>query len=310
MAVCQVCQHNNPAGAEYCEDCGAALTSPVVASAGASPSGASSPSSTGGTASDGPSGGTGSSSPAPAGTPSGASSAGTVSPGASSARAPSPDELGEAGASVGTTLSGAGDVGVASGNVEAASPNAHPAPAGGASATGGATSPAGAAATGAAASAATSQAGAAPSTGAGSTGTGASSASASPASAGGAASGSEAPSGAQQARLVALRYGAPTGQEIPLLGQRLVVGRFDPETGPVDIDLSEGGEAVHVSRQHGELFREANGGWSVRDLGSTNGVFVKGSGDASFGPRITAPRPLADGDEVTFGNARFVFRSA
>ncbi|MDP8923610.1 MAG: FHA domain-containing protein [Chloroflexota bacterium] len=117
------------------------------------------------------------------------------------------------------------------------------------------------------------------------------------------------PSGTQQARLVAIRYGAPTGQEIPLLGERLVVGRFDPETGPVDIDLSEIGEAVHVSRQHGELFREADGRWMVRDLGSTNGIFVKGSGDTSFGPRITAPRPLANGDEVTFGNARFVFRT-
>ncbi len=47
----------------------------------------------------------------------------------------------------------------------------------------------------------------------------------------------------------------------------------------------------------------------VRDLGSTNGVFVKGTSDASFGPRITAPKALASGDEVTFGNARFVFKT-
>ena len=47
----------------------------------------------------------------------------------------------------------------------------------------------------------------------------------------------------------------------------------------------------------------------VRDLGSTNGVFVK-SGDAgSFGPRITAPRALSDGDEIAFGNVRFVFKT-
>jgi pSer/pThr/pTyr-binding forkhead associated (FHA) protein len=105
-----------------------------------------------------------------------------------------------------------------------------------------------------------------------------------------------------------MRYGAPTGDEIPLFGQRLVVGRFDPETGPVDIDLSESAESGHISRQHGELSREPDGSWTVRDLGSTNGVFVK-SADASFGPRITAPRSLKDGDEVAFGNARFIFKS-
>ena len=36
--------------------------------------------------------------------------------------------------------------------------------------------------------------------------------------------------------------------------------------------------------------------------------FVK-SGDGSFGPRISAPRPLKDGDELAFGNARFIFKS-
>ena len=113
-----------------------------------------------------------------------------------------------------------------------------------------------------------------------------------------------------QARLLAVRYGAPTGDEIPLIGQRLVVGRFDPETGPVDIDLSESAESGHISRQHGELYREGDGSWMVRDLGSTNGVFVKSGDAASFGPRITAPRPLQDGDEVAFGNARFIFKTS
>ena len=117
-----------------------------------------------------------------------------------------------------------------------------------------------------------------------------------------------APAG--QPRLVVKRYGALTGEEIPLLGERLVVGRFDPETGPVDIDLSSTPETQHISRQHGELYREAGGQWFVRDLGSTNGVFVKGASDASFGQRIAEPRPVGDGDELAFGNARFVFRTA
>jgi pSer/pThr/pTyr-binding forkhead associated (FHA) protein len=107
-----------------------------------------------------------------------------------------------------------------------------------------------------------------------------------------------------------VRYGAPTGDEVPLVGRRLVVGRFDPETGPVDVDLSESAEAGHISRQHGELYREGDGPWMVRDLGSTNGVFVKSGDVASFGPRITAPRALNDGDEVAFGNARFIFKTS
>ena len=86
-------------------------------------------------------------------------------------------------------------------------------------------------------------------------------------------------------------------------------GPLDPETGPVDIDLSSAPEAEHVSRQHGDLYREADGRWFVRDLGSTNGVFVKGQGTTAFGPRISAPHPLDNGDEVAFGNARFVFRA-
>ena len=127
------------------------------------------------------------------------------------------------------------------------------------------------------------------------------------AGAAGATSGA-APAGGRP-RLEPKRYGALTGDEVPLLGERLVVGRFDPETGPVDIDLTAAPEAEHISRQHGELYREADGRWLVRDLGSANGIFVKGASDAAFGPRLAAPRELADGDEVAFGNARFVFRN-
>jgi len=110
-------------------------------------------------------------------------------------------------------------------------------------------------------------------------------------------------------RLLVKRHGALTGEEVPLLAERLVVGRFDPETGPVDLDLSGSPEAQHISRQHAELYREADGRWFVRDLGSTNGVFVRDGSGAAFEPRITAPRALSHGDELAFGNARFVFQS-
>jgi hypothetical protein len=229
MTICQVCQKENPAGAEYCEDCGAALS--VAAPA-----------------------------PVGAGVSSGAAgvSEAVTSAAPSSAQAPViPDVQTEPPSS--PSSSSAAAPGAPSTPPMSGTPAAPPAP----------------------------QAPETP----------------------GAPSVPEVGAEAQ-ARLLAVRYGAPTGDEIPLFGQRLVVGRFDPETGPVDIDLSEGAEAGHISRQHGELYREADGSWSVRDLGSTNGVFVKSGEDASFGPRITAPKPLKDGDEVAFGNARFIFRSA
>ena len=88
-----------------------------------------------------------------------------------------------------------------------------------------------------------------------------------------------------------------------------MVGRFDPETGPVDIDLSQMPESPQISRHHAELYREIDGSWQVRDLGSSNGVFVKSAGSATFGPRLTAPQALTSGDEIAFGNARFLFRT-
>jgi pSer/pThr/pTyr-binding forkhead associated (FHA) protein len=130
-----------------------------------------------------------------------------------------------------------------------------------------------------------------------------------PTSAGAAPSVGPSPTAAGQARLQTKRYGALTGEEIPLLGERVVIGRFDPETGPVDIDLSSIPETQHISRQHGEMYREADGRWFIRDLGSTNGIFVKHSTDTSFGQRITQPQAIGNGDELAFGNARFVFRT-
>jgi hypothetical protein len=116
--------------------------------------------------------------------------------------------------------------------------------------------------------------------------------------------------GQSHPRLVMKRFGAVTEEEFPLMADRLAVGRFDPETGPVDIDLSEAAGAEHISRHHGELYRESDGRWFVRDLGSTNGVFVKPVGESAFGPRITEPRPLSNDDELAFGNVRFIFKAA
>jgi pSer/pThr/pTyr-binding forkhead associated (FHA) protein len=90
------------------------------------------------------------------------------------------------------------------------------------------------------------------------------------------------------------------------MGDRVTIGRFDPESGPIDIDMGRLPEAAYVSRHHAELWRDASGQWMVKDLGSRNGTFVR-SGDAQF-QRTTGDHPLKDGDELALGNARFEFR--
>ena len=108
------------------------------------------------------------------------------------------------------------------------------------------------------------------------------------------------------ARLGVRKFGAPTGDFIPLQGERLVVGRFDASSGPVDIDLAALGGAEHISRRHAELSQQG-GRWTVTDLGSTNGVFIKRAGQGAFSPRLQEPTPLSDGDEVAFGNLVLTF---
>lgn len=108
------------------------------------------------------------------------------------------------------------------------------------------------------------------------------------------------------ARLVIKQFGAPTANSIPLQSQRLVVGRFDASSGPVDIDVSSLAGAEHISRRHAELFWQ--NGWHVRDLGSTNGVFVKRAQDSAYLPRISDIVALYSGDEVAFGNMQLIFQ--
>ncbi len=112
--------------------------------------------------------------------------------------------------------------------------------------------------------------------------------------------------GIKSARLVPRDYGASTTETFPLVGDRVSVGRFDSSTGPVDIDLSGMKGEAHISRRHAEFALE-NGKWVIRDLGSTNGVYLKRVGQSAYGPRITQPENLNDGDEVAFGNTKFLY---
>jgi FHA domain/zinc-ribbon domain len=100
--------------------------------------------------------------------------------------------------------------------------------------------------------------------------------------------------------------GAATGESFTLNSDQMVVGRFDPSAGPVDIDLAGHPGENYISRRHAELYVQ-NDVWFVRDLGSTNGVYVKKAGQGQYSPRLTEPAALGDGDEVAFGNVKFVF---
>jgi pSer/pThr/pTyr-binding forkhead associated (FHA) protein len=98
-----------------------------------------------------------------------------------------------------------------------------------------------------------------------------------------------------------------TQDTFPLTPGVTILGRFDPETGPVDVDLSLLPEAVYVSRHHAEVRCDA-GQWTIKDLGSGNGTFVRAAGEGQF-QKVTGDQPLKDGDEIALGNARFEFRT-
>jgi pSer/pThr/pTyr-binding forkhead associated (FHA) protein len=87
----------------------------------------------------------------------------------------------------------------------------------------------------------------------------------------------------------------PTGTELlPLESGRLSIGR--EETNDVAIPADERASRLHA------LVEILPAGWSVRDLGSTNGTFVNGE-------RIVSDRALRAGDEIKVGDTRLVFRA-
>ena len=108
------------------------------------------------------------------------------------------------------------------------------------------------------------------------------------------------------ARLIAKQPNAPI-PEFPLENNALI-GIFDPDMGPVDIDLEDFAGNETVSRHHAEIYQDA-GVWKVKDLGSTNGVFIKPMGQTRFSARITTPESLNPGDELAIAKIRFVFQS-
>jgi pSer/pThr/pTyr-binding forkhead associated (FHA) protein len=104
-------------------------------------------------------------------------------------------------------------------------------------------------------------------------------------------------------KLVLKRSGAETDVEFPV-NPPTTIGRFDPGVGPIDIDLgSLTPEGSYVSRKHARIVCE-DGKFVIKDLGSSNGTFVLRD---DF-ERVEEAE-LNDGQEIAFGNARFVFHT-
>jgi pSer/pThr/pTyr-binding forkhead associated (FHA) protein len=66
-------------------------------------------------------------------------------------------------------------------------------------------------------------------------------------------------------------------------------------SGECDVVLEDAG----ISRRHAEI-RGAEGGWTITDLGSTNGVLLNGS-------QVRGTQPLNAGDQLELGSTRIVF---
>ncbi|CAB4914282.1 unannotated protein [freshwater metagenome] len=88
---------------------------------------------------------------------------------------------------------------------------------------------------------------------------------------------------------------AVLGRNFPLTTQGAVIGR----SADCDIVIDD----ANVSRHHAQLAYDLRDGWTIDDLGSTNGVLVNGA-------RITGPAPLRPGDRLDIGTVPAQFESA
>jgi FHA domain-containing protein len=101
-----------------------------------------------------------------------------------------------------------------------------------------------------------------------------------------------APLEASRARRAARTLVVVEGRRVLIGAQGAVLGRAHE----CDVQIA----STDVSRRHAEI-RPVEGGWSIRDLGSTNGVRVNGR-------PVHGPEPLAPGDLIELGTVSAVFK--
>ena len=113
--------------------------------------------------------------------------------------------------------------------------------------------------------------------------------------------------GNSRARLLSLKANSPRIEFI-LDGSQAIVGRSDSVPGSVQVNLENFPQSETVSRKHGIVYREGIN-WKVKDLGATNGIFIKSFGQTRFSRKITVPEKLNSGDEIAFGRVRLLFQT-
>ncbi|MCH7944506.1 MAG: FHA domain-containing protein [Armatimonadetes bacterium] len=118
---------------------------------------------------------------------------------------------------------------------------------------------------------------------------------------GGAAADEEAAAPESGARLILMRSGKETDIVFGF-SPPATIGRFDPAVGPIDVDLGSVEEGSYVSRTHARIVLEDDV-YKIQDLGSSNGTYILRDDFEKI-----EEAELHDGDEISLGNARFVFR--
>ena len=107
------------------------------------------------------------------------------------------------------------------------------------------------------------------------------------------------------AKLIPKQVGAPIPEFI-IDSNNAIIGKFDQNIGPVEIDLDGFYGDETVSSTHAEIYFE-NHQWQIKDMGSANGIYIKPTGKTRFGYRINKAEILNSGDEIAVGKIRLLF---